>query len=132
MKKLQPALLVSIFLLSGCASISETFNSKNSGNESAHGTYGYESKIYVGVRKDLNSIGACCYFMACICAPIGLIDMPFSFVADTLFLPYTIADKMRNNSKHARCIENKRKKTLEAQKNGERWKDDDTWCKKAY
>ena len=116
-----------ISLLTGCASINQTFISKDSDNESTHGTYGYKSKVYAGVKQDAGGIVACCYVMACICAPIGIIDMPFSFVADTIFLPYTATGKWRNDKKQARCIEYKRQEAIDAQKNGVAWKDDDVW-----
>ena len=123
--------LISVSLLSGCASIHETFYSKND-NESTHGTYGYKSKIYAGVKQDADIIYSSCQAMACIFAPIGLIDMPFSFVADTLFLPYTATAKWSRERKQARCIAFKKQEAIDAQKNGIAWKDDDVWCKKSY
>lgn len=108
-------------MLSGCASIHQTFISKEY-NDTTHGAYGYKSKVYAGVKMDVGVVGACCYMMACICAPVGLIDMPFSFVADTLFLPYTITSATLNDNKLKRCVDNKRKQG----------RDDDEWCKKDY
>lgn len=123
-------LLLSIF----SASIRHTFFSTfaDGDNESTHGPYGYKSKIYAGVEWDINEILASCFFLACITAPIGIIDLPFSFVIDTLLLPYTITSKQRNKNRLERCWESKRNEASEAQKRGDRWEDDDQWCMKKY
>lgn len=129
MKKFQLVLLVLISLISGCASIHQTFISKEYENE-AVGPYGIRNKVYAGIKSDADAVVGCCYMLACICAPIAIIDMPFSIVADTLFLPYTVTRNQRKKNIIEKCTENKRKQAFEAQKYGDTWKDDDIWCKK--
>lgn len=61
--------------LSGCATMANTFEEEP------------KNKIYVGVRQDLTGWTF---------AHGGFIDLPFSFVADTILLPYTIPKTIAN------------------------------------
>jgi uncharacterized protein YceK len=118
------------------ASIHETFVSPDY-VDSAHGTFGYKSKVYAGVKREAAVVSICFEgtgweFVTCPFAILAAVGMPASFVADSLFLPYTFTGKQRNEEQHRRCIENKRNQAFEAQKNGVRWEDSDFWCAKAY
>jgi uncharacterized protein YceK len=137
MKNLQLTSLMLIGLLSGCASVHQTFISKEKDNDSTHGPYGYKSKVYAGTKTDASIVSICFAgtgwgFITCPFALLAAIDMPFSIVGDTLFLPYTLTGKQRNDNLKTKCIEYKRLEATNAQKNGESWKDDDIWCAKSY
>src|SRR5215831_5389321 len=67
----------------GCASLHHTFDD-----------YFYKNKIFVGVRADLSFLSPHWYHDL-----IQLIDVPFSFVLDILFLPYTIPITQENIAK---------------------------------
>ena len=78
-----------IFLLvSGCMSMAHTLKDK----------YPYINKTYIGVRADAALIFATGADYP-VFAALGILDMPFSFVLDTLFLPYTITSDIRNKNK---------------------------------
>lgn len=62
-------------VLAGCGTLANTFEPEP------------ENKIYVGVRADLGAVGHG-----------GLLDLPFSFVLDTLLLPYTIPKTIANHA----------------------------------
>jgi uncharacterized protein YceK len=101
MKQFQIVLLILCGLLSGCTSTYQTFISEeNTTNDS----YGNENYIYVGTRKDLQIIphcfdsGAFAIFV-CPYSAYSLIDLPFSFVSDSIFLFYTIPLTDQNNLK---------------------------------
>ena len=55
----------------------------------------YNGKFYAGVRLDAEIINKCLNgkglssFISCLFIPAPIIDLPFSLVADTIFLPYT-------------------------------------------
>jgi uncharacterized protein YceK len=95
MKKFQLCFLMLCGLLSGCASIHQTFISKS--DESMNVSNGYENKVYAGTKKDGKLIHSCFVtiitpwaIFTCPVALVATIDLPFSIVGDTLFLPYTI------------------------------------------
>ena len=132
MKKSNLVLLLISILPGVYVSIHQTFISTKGDTESIHGPFGYKSRIYAGVKWSASEIAASCYLVACITAPIGIIAMPSSVLVDTLLLPYTRAGVQRNKEKLAKCIENKRKRAIDAQKHGIRWEDDDIWCKKDF
>ena len=67
----------------GCASLHFTFDD-----------YSYKNKIFVGVRADVTVVSPHWYHNW-----IQLIDVPFSFVLDILFLPYTIPKTQENMAK---------------------------------
>lgn len=74
-------LVVSTLLLSGCASVVERSN----------GNYKY---AYTGVRADINDLNT----KYALFIPFIIIDLPFSFVLDTVLLPvdgvlYSIDEK---------------------------------------
>lgn len=129
-------LLACLMLIGLFASIYETFVSKDY-IDSTHGTFGYKSKVYAGVKREAAAISICFAgtgweFITCPFALLAAVGMPGSFVADTLFLPYTLTGQQRNEEQHRKCVENKRKLAFEAQKYGGRWEDDDVWCTKKY
>ena len=102
-------------LLSGCASVHQTFISeKNTTNISL----GYENKVYAGTRKDGQVIVLCFTSgpWAIIFCPVALfatVDLPFSFVGDTLFLPYTIPKSASNKRlKEQRAQDTEKKMVL--------------------
>jgi uncharacterized protein YceK len=78
------AVITSMLLISGCATLSETFEERSHcGN----------SRIYCGTRVDAIMIAMATDEGAGVLRafwPIALIDLPFSIVADTLLLPYTM------------------------------------------
>lgn len=77
-------LAASIGLLSGCSTFAETFSE----NPHCPG-----SLVYCGTRVDAYLISVATDEDAGILRafwPIALIDLPFSVVADTLILPYTL------------------------------------------
>ncbi|MFZ2163104.1 MAG: YceK/YidQ family lipoprotein [Sideroxyarcus sp.] len=87
-----------IGLLSGCASLGTTFSDSSiklsdSGQFSETCTT-YNGEFYAGVKDDIESVKDCIdgrgYLpeVACWFVFVPIIDMPLSFVADTLFLPY--------------------------------------------
>lgn len=74
---------LTIILLTGCATANETF-----GTGQLCGVH-----PYCGVSVDLQVLKATTEDNATIAralAPFAVIDLPLSFVADTLILPYTI------------------------------------------
>ena len=83
------------FLFTGCASI-----------DSRSKEYGYyiSPGIYPGVRTDVKQIGDIAkgradpfiQSAAFIVMPVSLLDVPFSFVLDTLLLPYDISKNSKN------------------------------------
>ncbi|MFA6008769.1 MAG: YceK/YidQ family lipoprotein [Desulfobacteraceae bacterium] len=76
------ALILVIVFLNGCASVIATFCTEDPDR--------LENKIYSGVRIDATIIekgGECGGGARFIC----YIDVPFSLVLDTIFLPYTTA-----------------------------------------
>jgi uncharacterized protein YceK len=72
---LRKLLLAASLILSGCATMASSFEEEP------------KNKIYVGVRQDLTGWTF---------AHGGFIDLPFSFVADTILLPYTIPKTIAN------------------------------------
>jgi uncharacterized protein YceK len=73
-----PCLPLALFLalaLSGCATMANTFEAEP------------PNKVYVGVRQDLTGWTF---------IHGGFLDLPFSFVADTILLPYTIPKTIVN------------------------------------
>ncbi|MCG6577511.1 YceK/YidQ family lipoprotein [Pseudomonas sp. AF32] len=71
-----------VFLLAGCSTLSETFDD--------HPRCGPHP--YCGSASDIELIRAATEEDAGILralVPVAVIDLPFSLVADTLFLPYT-------------------------------------------
>ncbi len=62
-----------ISLLAGCGTLANTFEDEP------------RNKIYVGVRVDADAFGHG-----------GFLDLPFSLVLDTIFLPYTIPRTIAN------------------------------------
>lgn len=71
--KLLPAALA--LALSGCGTLANTFEDEP------------KNKIYVGVRQDLTEWTF---------IHGGFLDLPFSFVADTILLPYTVPKTIAN------------------------------------
>ena len=127
MKKFLLIFLLLIGLSMGLfTSIHKTFISEDY-IDSTHGTFGYINKVYTGVKFEAGAVSLCFAgtgweFITCPFALLAAAGMPFSFVADTLFLPYTLTSKQRNEEQHQKCIENKRKQG----------RDDDFWCTKKY
>ena len=77
MKKTNPLiLLILIFFQSGCMSISEMSETQG-------------SKIYIGTRTDLVMIPHL-FGDEPAWGMIGIVDLPFSLIIDTVCLPYTI------------------------------------------
>ena len=74
MRKL--ASLIAVLGLSGCMALGGTFLEEQC------------NKVYIGTSLDLSCITSGGHNIAN--APFCLIDLPFSFVLDTIFLPYTI------------------------------------------
>lgn len=74
-RRLRAALATCALALSGCGTLANTFEEEP------------KNKIYVGVRQDLTGWTF---------AHGGFIDLPFSFVADTILLPYTIPKTIAN------------------------------------
>ena len=74
MRKL--AALIAVLGLNGCMALGGTFLEKTC------------YKVYIGTRLDASCITSGGHNVAN--APFCLIDLPFSFVLDTVFLPYTI------------------------------------------
>ena len=76
-------ILCLFFFSSGCMSIAQTMTDEN-------------NKIFIGTRTDIEAIT---YLGSD--EPgwgiIGLVDLPFSLVMDTIFLPYTIPDALTGN-----------------------------------
>ncbi len=67
-------------LLGGCSSIFNSFGDKETG-----------SRVYIGVRKDIKCIVSGGHsHLSGIDKVMAVIDLPFSLVADTILLPYTI------------------------------------------
>jgi uncharacterized protein YceK len=60
-------------VLAGCGTLANTFEDEP------------KNKIYVGARVDLDAFGHG-----------GFLDLPFSLVLDTIFLPYTIPKTIAN------------------------------------
>ena len=101
--------LIMASFVDGCASLRNTFDGQDN------------PKIYVGTRSDLESIGkflpseqedsdssksgsepgteSALLFLLLVALPIYLIDLPFSFVMDTVLLPYTIPQSLVAGSK---------------------------------
>ena len=76
----------------GCASIYQTFDSESH----SLGVEGfYKNKIYVGVRDHFDSRFPSLYLSHFLFA---LVDIPLSFIADTVLLPYTIPVTIKNLS----------------------------------
>jgi len=72
-------------LISGCSTFSETFDTRN---------HCGSSLVYCGTRTDTMLIAAAGDESAGILrafVPLAIMDLPFSFVADTLLLPYTVS-----------------------------------------
>ncbi|MBF7731311.1 YceK/YidQ family lipoprotein [Pseudomonas sp. N040] len=127
--------LILISLIHGCASVHETFISKD--QSSTYGPYGYRSKVYAGVKTDASKVSLCFAgtgweFITCPFALFAAIDMPFSMVSDTILLPYTMTDKQRNDDLKEKCIAHKRVEARNANISGKPWEDNDRWCVKAY
>ena len=105
--KISSAIIISLIVLfSGCASVHETFinNSHMLGPNKlatpnqAGLCYKYKNRIYSGIKKDAEVVKSCGPSgIGCIFAPLAIIDMPFSLVADTLFLPYTTTSNSINH-----------------------------------
>ncbi|MEK1941066.1 MAG: YceK/YidQ family lipoprotein [Pseudomonas sp.] len=77
------AAAAALVLLSGCSTMAETFD------DSAR----CGPRPYCGSATDIEVISALGEENAGVfqvLAPLALIDLPFSVVADTLFLPYTL------------------------------------------
>jgi uncharacterized protein YceK len=77
--------LVFISMISGCASISETFTDKP---ELSH----RKNKIYAGASLDATIVKSCGFNWEerCALTPFAVIDFPFSAIVDTVLLPYTL------------------------------------------
>ena len=94
MNKVQISNIFLICLLSGCASFSETFTEHPDISES-------KSRGYSGVKADATIITNCGFHWEerCQLTPFAVLDFPFSAVADTLLLPYTIfsTDKIKED-----------------------------------
>ncbi|MCL6701811.1 YceK/YidQ family lipoprotein [Pseudomonas sp. T1.Ur] len=75
---------LTIALLTGCATANETFgNGGACGVQPYCGTY-FDYQILKEAVTEDNATYASAF------APLAAIDLPLSFVADTLILPYTI------------------------------------------
>jgi uncharacterized protein YceK len=75
---------LTIALLTGCATANETFgNGGLCGVQPYCGTY-FDYQILKEAVTEENATYASAF------APLAAIDLPLSFVADTLILPYTI------------------------------------------
>lgn len=75
-------LLALLLLQSGCASLFTTMTKTPSYRRA--GSIGYRGpRVYSGVRVDAKGVVSEAFIIA-------IIDLPLSFVFDTLFLPYTI------------------------------------------
>ena len=85
-------LLILITVCGGCGSIYQTFDSESHslGDEGF-----YKNKIYVGVRDHFDSRFPSLYLSHFLFA---LVDIPLSFIADTVLLPYTIPVTIKNLS----------------------------------
>jgi uncharacterized protein YceK len=70
-----PLALFLALALSGCATMAGTFEAEP------------PNKIYIGVRQDLTEWTL---------IHGGFLDLPFSFIADTILLPYTIPKTIAN------------------------------------
>ena len=122
MKKI---LLVLFGLLGVAVSVNETFNTQETDFE--HGTFGYRSKVYAGVKAEERALSHCFAgsgweFITCPFALLAIGAIPGSFIADTLLLPRTLSRRQQNDEQHQKCLENKRKQG----------RDDDLWCTKKY
>lgn len=78
--------ILAVALLAGCSTLSETFDDRPRCGPHP----------YCGTSTDIEVIKAATdenpgVFR--VLAPLALIDLPFSLVADTLFLPYTLFAK---------------------------------------
>lgn len=81
MRRLTAAVLVAT-IVSGCASLQETFGSDKS------------NKVYIGTKKDWNNIFQEQCGAALVCEGLNpIVDLPLSFVMDTLLLPYTVTHR---------------------------------------
>ncbi len=82
-------------LISGCSTFSETFDTRS---------HCGSSLVYCGTRTDAMLIAAAGDESAGILrafVPLAMMDLPFSFVADTLLLPYTVSvDAFGSKSKN--------------------------------
>ena len=86
-------ILVSLLMaMLGCTSIRHTFDVE----DHTRGSEGfYKNKIYVGVRSILDPRFPFLYLSH---AVVTILDLPFSFILDTLLLPYTIPVTKQNLS----------------------------------
>jgi uncharacterized protein YceK len=103
MKVIQLIILIFLTTLCGCASVVQTFDKGNA--KKVRGNTVQESKIYSGVKKDGELVSLCFNvghyaILVCPVSLLALIDLPFSLVADTLFLPYTIPQSTMPNQKN--------------------------------
>lgn len=83
-------LLVASLLLSACSTMSETF---------ADRPHCGPSLVYCGTRFDIAVIAAGFIDNSALVkalGPFAAIDLPFSLVADTVLLPYTISKDLSN------------------------------------
>ena len=57
-----------------------------------------KKEVYIGTRTDIEAMG---YFGTDegAWAILGLIDLPFSLVMDTIFLPYTVPNSLLNDKR---------------------------------
>lgn len=77
-------LATALGLLTGCSSLAATFGEK---------PYCPDGPVYCGTRVDASLLAAATDESAGVLRalwPIALIDLPFSAIADTLLLPYTL------------------------------------------
>lgn len=84
------SLLVATLLLSACSTMSETF---------ADRPHCGPSLVYCGTRFDIFIVAAAFSRNTNIytaLGPFAAIDLPFSLVADTVLLPYTISKDLSN------------------------------------
>jgi uncharacterized protein YceK len=52
-----------------------------------------KSRVYIGVKEDISNMTGCWGLNCIILAPVAAVDLVFSAVLDTVFLPYTIFSK---------------------------------------
>ncbi|AXA52920.1 YceK/YidQ family lipoprotein [Pseudomonas thivervalensis] len=78
--------MLAVVLLAGCSTLSETFDDRP--RCGPHPYCGSSTDIEVIKAATDENAGV---FRALV--PLALIDLPFSLVADTLFLPYTLFAK---------------------------------------
>lgn len=91
------SMLLAVFILSGCASMRNRFHTCNT-KACCVSPIRMPHYVYPGTQSEMRNLaipfwssGDALYDgITCMFYPVFLVDLPLSFVADTLFLPYDI------------------------------------------